>query len=115
MIVLFTNAVCFGLSSVIATNLVSKYSLKIIMFFSCTGYSLFVMSGIFIAYCSDHPDSGVFYCKKGFIPGLAIFGAITSGLCGGHIWLANAAYIDALASTAPSYRGRYYGTFIGTY
>lgn len=57
MIVLFINAIFFGCSSVIASNLVSKYPLKVVLFFGSFGYSMFVMVGIIIAYCSDRPDS----------------------------------------------------------
>lgn len=109
------NGLAFGISSVVASYLVSKYSLKLVLFFSSFGYTTFLFSGIFLSYCAEHPASTAGYCKSTFIVSFAIFGALYSGFCGGHIWLANSAYIDALASTAPKYRGRYYGLFNGLF
>lgn len=104
----------FALCSFFAADIASRFDLKFCLFFSSLCYSIFQTTGILVSSCASTKSTSIF-CRWNVIYGIVTVGAALLGFGASIIWLSQTAYIDALAQKTPSYRGRFFGIFTGTY
>lgn len=76
---------------------VAKYSYKLIFIASALGYNLWVAVGYVAVHCPYHRSA--WWCNTAVVYTYIIAASALCGLSAAHIWIAQGAYVDAVAST----------------
>ncbi|KAL4502487.1 hypothetical protein ABPG72_012074 [Tetrahymena utriculariae] len=100
----------FAISSLFAKALIGKHSYRRIFPLSSLGYTSFVLSGIWVCYCSNNNQNDG-NCSTYMIYLIVILCSSLCGLCSGTLWVGQGGYMEQVFALIKHNKGTISGVF----